>query len=360
MALQRRLAVVGMSMRPTVGALAVSTALLLLTGCTAADGEPQSEQSAATTPSTPAPATDETTSDQPRPSSPSVPTGTTSNTNPPPTTKSPPRATHFRQTTAMATVRHLALDIGPRLATSPEFDRAADWVQRRLAGYGFHTSRQTVRVPAGDSWGVPVDAGTSANVIATPPGFDPAEPWRLVGAHLDTVAVAPGAEDNGSGIAVLLELARLAAAGDTSLPTVFVAFGAEEPVGSGDALHHFGSRLHVDRLPAGQLRTLRAMVSLDRVGVGDAETVPVCTGGLSPLRVRDELISVARRLGFGTLACMDNTTSDHWSYEQRGVAVARVGSTPYSEYHSASDVPDVVAPHQLGRVGRLMWAWLRD
>ncbi|MBA2444941.1 MAG: M28 family peptidase [Nocardioidaceae bacterium] len=259
----------------------------------------------------------------------------------------------------MATVRHLAVDIGPRLATSPEFDRAADWVQRRLAGYGFDTRRQTVRVPAGDSWGVPVDAGTSANVIATPPGFDPAEPWRLVGAHLDTVAVAPGAEDNGSGIAVLLELARLAAAGDTSLPTVFVAFGAEEPVGSGDALHHFGSRLHVDRLPAEQLNTLRAMVSLDRIGVSDAEIVPVCTGGLSSLRVRDDLISVARRLGFETLPCTDNTTSDHWSYEQRGVAVARVGSTPYSAYHSPWDVPDVVAPDQLGRVGRIMWAWLR-
>ncbi|MEJ7707190.1 MAG: M28 family peptidase [Nocardioidaceae bacterium] len=191
------------------------------------------------------------------------------------------------------------------------------------------------------------------------PGFDPSEPWRLVGAHLDTVAVAPGAEDNGSGIAVLLELARLAAVGDTVLPTVFIAFGAEEPVGDGEAMHHFGSRLHVDRLPPQQLRALRAMVSLDRVGVSAGGVVPVCTGGVSPLRVRNDLVAVASKLGVEATTCTDNTASDHWSYEQRGVAVARIGSTPYAGYHSSSDVPDVVAPAQLARVGRTVWAWLR-
>lgn len=259
----------------------------------------------------------------------------------------------------MATVRHLAGDIGPRLATSPAFHRAAKWVQRELSEYGYDTSQQSVNVPAGSSWGVPVDAGSSANVVATPPRFDPEQPWRLVGAHLDTVAVAPGAEDNGSGVAVLLELARLAAAHDTALPTVFIAFGAEEPVGSGEALHHFGSRLHVRRLPPEQLGALHAMVALDRVGVSPGGTVPVCTGGASPLRVRNDLINVAGARGYEVAACTDNTASDHWSYEQRGVTVARIGSTPYDEYHSAGDVPKVVDPSQLERVGRTMWAWLR-
>ncbi|MEJ7707230.1 MAG: M28 family peptidase [Nocardioidaceae bacterium] len=206
---------------------------------------------------------------------------------------------------------------------------------------------------------MPVDAGTSANVIATPPGFDTQRPWRLVGAHLDTVAVAPGAEDNGSGVAVLLEVARLAATGDTALPTMFVAFGAEEPVGDGEALHHFGSQLHVDTLPPLQLKALQAMVSLDRVGVSAGRVVPVCTGGVSPLGVRNDLVAIARELRVENTACADNTASDHWSYEQRGVAVARIGATPYAGYHSASDVPDVVAPAQLGRVGRILWAWLR-
>ena len=293
-----------------------------------------------------------TTSAEPTPpSSPSPPTTTEQ-----PATYGPGR---FLPAAARETVHHLARDIGPRLAASPAFDRAADWVQRRFASYGYDVSNQRIRVPAGDSWGVPVGAGTSRNVLAAPPDFDPSRPWRLVGAHLDTVAVAPGAEDNGSGVAVLLELARLAAGRPTALPTVFVAFGAEEPLGEGEAMHHFGSRLHADGLPPAELRTLRAMVALDRVGVGDGGVVPVCTGGVGPLRVRDDLIATARGLGIPTSACADNTSSDHYSYELVGVTAARLGSTPYAGYHSAADVPAVVEPAQLGRVGRLMWTWLQ-
>jgi Zn-dependent M28 family amino/carboxypeptidase len=179
-----------------------------------------------------------------------------------------------------------------------------------------------------------------------------------VGAHLDTVAAAPGAEDNASGVAVLLELARLAGAEGTRLPTVLVAFGAEEPRGPGDDLHHFGSRAFVQRMSAPQRRGLRGMVSLDRVGVGGR--VPVCTGPLSGPRVRDALLAVARRLEIPTGSCGVNTSSDHWSFEHDGHPVARLGSTPYAGYHSAGDVPSVVGGDQLARVGRLTWGWLRS
>jgi len=315
---------------------------LLLAGCTGGDGQPPAATAASSQPA-------------PRPS-PTEPSGDPSR-EPPGATETPTTPARFRPGAAIVTVRHLAGAVGPRLATSAAYDRAAGWVERRFTGYGYDVSRQGIHVPAGDSWGVPVDAGSSANVIATPSNLDPTRPWRLVGAHLDTVAVAPGAEDNASGVAVLLELARLAAEHGTAIPTVFVAFGAEEPVGAGEALHHFGSRLHAARLPSAQRDALAAMVSLDRVGVG--AVVPVCTGGISPLRVRDGLIELAGGLGIATSACTDNTTSDHWSYEQREVTVARIGSTPYASYHSAADVPAVVTPDQLDRVGRLMWAWLQ-
>ena len=64
-------------------------------------------------------------------------------------------------------------------------------------------------MPAGTSWGVPVRAGRSVNLIAERPGFDRTAPHVVIGAHLDTVPQAPGAEDNASGVAVLLELAAL-------------------------------------------------------------------------------------------------------------------------------------------------------
>ena len=87
--------------------------------------------------------------------------------------------------------------------------------------------------------------------------------------------------------------------------------------------------------------------------------MPACTGGISPLRVRNALIAIAGRLGIETTACTDNSSSDHYSYERIGVTAARLGGTPYAGYHSAGDVVSVVEPAQLRRVGRIMWAWLR-
>jgi Peptidase family M28 len=266
------------------------------------------------------------------------------------------RPARFARARAMRTVRWLAGRIGPREATTGAYRRAARGVARRLRGLGYDVTRQPLRAPAGVSWGVPVPAGRTWNVVAAPDGFRPARPHLLVGAHLDTVPQAPGAEDNASGVAVLLELARLAARERTRLPVLFVAFAAEEPRGDGDAMHHFGSRAYVARMSAGERRGLRAMVSLDRVGVGGV--VPVCTGGLSPPRVRIALVRAARAVGAPADTCSDNQASDHWSFEKAGEPAARLGSTPYAAYHSAADRPRVVNPAQLGRVGRVAWEWL--
>ena len=279
----------------------------------------------------------------------------------------------FRPTAAQATVTHLAGDIGPREATSTAYRRAADHVEERFAAAGLRVVRQPVRVPAGDSWGVRVPAGSSANVIATLPGFDPRAPHLVVGAHLDTVPQAPGAEDNASGVAVVLEVARMAAAAGVApeqglravpgrraargprLPVVFVAFGAEEPRGEGDAWHHFGSRAYVAGLSAAERRAVRGMVSLDRVGVG--RSVRIRTGGRAAATVADGLAAAARRVDV-PVTRGTNRASDHWSFEKAGIAAARLGGNAYAAYHSAADRPPVVSPAALDRTGRLLWEWL--
>jgi Peptidase family M28 len=257
---------------------------------------------------------------------------------------------------ALRDIVHLADDIGPREATSDNFADAAKFVQARFERLGYDVRRQRVRVPSGDSWGTPVPRGTSLNVIAEPAGFDPKEPHVVIGAHLDTVPVAPGAEDNASGIAVMLQLAEMASQQPAALPVQFIAFGAEEPRGSGDALHHFGSRKFVADLSRSERRAIRAMVSLDRVGVR-AGYVPVCTATDRGNRLRDAMRAAARRADIRTRGCT-NFTSDHWSFAKVGVPAIRLGSIPYAGYHSRGDVPRVVDRRQLDRVGRTVWAWL--
>jgi hypothetical protein len=258
-------------------------------------------------------------------------------------------------TTAVGAVRHLAGVVGPREATGPAYARAADWVARALTRQGYDVARQRVDVPAGESWGVPVGPGRSVNVVATRPGFDPTEPHLVVGAHLDTVPQAPGAEDNASGVGVLLAVSEAVASRRTRLPVVFVAFGAEEPRGPTDDDHHYGSRRYVDRLRAAERRALRGMVSLDRVGVG--AVVPVGSAGDGD-PVQRSLLAAARRAGVPAVPDPGQRSSDHWSFVRNGLPGARLGSTPYAGYHSAGDVVAVVERAQLERVGRLVLEWL--
>jgi Zn-dependent M28 family amino/carboxypeptidase len=258
---------------------------------------------------------------------------------------------------ALRDIVHLASEIGPREATSDNYAEAAAFVEARFERLGYDVRRTKVAVPSGNSWGTPVRRGTSLNVIAEPTGFDPKEPHVVIGAHLDTVPVAPGAEDNASGVAVMLQLAAMVSQQPAALPVQFIAFGAEEPRGSGDALHHFGSRQHVADLSRSELRAIEAMVSLDRVGVR-AGYVPICTATERGTRLRDAMRAAARPDDIATRACT-NYTSDHWSYAKAGVPAVRLGSIPYAGYHSRGDVPSVVDRRQLDRVGRTVWAWLR-
>ncbi len=262
----------------------------------------------------------------------------------------------FDLAVATGAVRHLAGRIGPREATGPAYARAARWVGRRLVELGYAVQRQPVAVPAGSSWGVPVPAGRSVNVIATPPGFEPEAPHLVVGAHLDTVPQAPGAEDNASGIGVMLAAAGAAAVTRTRLHVVFIAFGAEEPRSATDPeQHHFGSRAYVEALAPGERDAIRAMISLDRVGVG--AVVPVGSANDTD-PVQRQLLAAARRAGVPTRPASGQRSSDHWSFVRAGLPAARLGSTPYDGYHSAQDVVAVVEPVQLERVGRLVLAWL--
>lgn len=70
---------------------------------------------------------------------------------------------------------------------------------------------------------------THHNVVGTIPGSDPALPWLLVGAHFDTVSETPGADDNASGVAVLLEVARQLARSRLRRTVQLVGFNLEEP-----------------------------------------------------------------------------------------------------------------------------------
>ena len=328
----------------TVGRTAAVAALLalVLAGCSGADDAPQAEPSAQTAPSP------ETTSASPSP--------TTAPPSPPPAPTKRVSPDDARIRIAVEAVQHLAGRIGPRPGTSAAYFRAARWVEEQLTDTGWEVRRQRFATPAGYSWVAPVEAGPSANLIATRGDVEPGEPWLLVGAHLDTVPRSPGAEDNASGIGVLLTLAEALSDRRSRLPVVLVAFGSEEPRGSGDDDHHYGSRAFVETLTPAQRRSLRGMVALDRVGVGDV--LPIKSTA-EPSRLRAELAMAAERAGVTAVLETGHESSDHESFVDEGMPGVRLGSTSYCCYHAASDLPGVVDRAQLERTARTVLAWLR-
>ena len=326
-------------MKAAPAPLVLGLGAVLLLGCTAdpgvrrADPPPAEPSSSTTAPASPSP---------------------TATATPEPAPPAEPR--RFDVAVARRTVQHLAGEIGPRHATSPAFQEAVIWVTGRFEDLGLQVRVQPVATPGGVSWDVPVDAGESSNVIAATPDFVPDRPHLVVGAHLDTVPQAPGAEDNASGIGVLLGVAKAIQDRETRLPVVLVAFGAEEPRGVGDAHHHYGSRKYVASLSGAERRAVRGMISLDRVGVGSV--VPVGSAARSGADRPSDLVARAAERAGVPVVREYNRSSDHWSFAREGMPGVRLGSTSYAAYHSAADLPAVVDDRQLGRVGRIVLSWL--
>ncbi len=117
-------------------------------------------------------------------------------------------------------VARLAGLIGPRHLGRPRaLAAAAAYIERELVGAGYAVQRQAYAIGKHTVW----------NLCAELPGSARPEEIVILGAHYDTVPESPGADDNASAVAVLLEAARLLRGHPTARTVRFIAFTCEEP-----------------------------------------------------------------------------------------------------------------------------------
>ena len=148
----------------------------------------------------------------------------------------------------------LAVDIGPRTPSIPDsLVRAANYIHSVFEEAGL-----VVREQHYDYY----DQGVT-NLLATFPAANGASAYYVVGAHYDTVASTPGADDNASAVAVLLELAGRLLRASLKAPVIFAAFTLEEPPAY--LTGHQGSRIFVRNCQRNRDRMLGAIV-LEMVG----------------------------------------------------------------------------------------------
>src|SRR5690606_33086586 len=147
-----------------------------------------------------------------------------------------------------------------------------------------------------------ISDATSINVIAEPPG---AECETVTGGHYDSVQQAPGASDNASGTATVLEIASVLAHAGRMGSDCFVLFGAEE-------LGLIGSAHYVSQLSDEEKSRLKAMLNFDMVGVGDEAWWLIGDGPL-----QERMQEIARDLGIENVTpstLIRGLGSDHASF----------------------------------------------
>ncbi|MFL6292530.1 MAG: M28 family peptidase [Thermoanaerobaculia bacterium] len=271
----------------------------------------------------------------------------------PPPPPAPRPALHLQGETidlqqAMIHLRTLAA--GPRPTGTAAEARAAAYVGKVLAAAGYRVERRPVPLPGG---------GETANVVALPMGFDPAaDRHLLVGGHYDTVVGSPGANDNASGVAVVLEVARALAARPARLPVIFVAFGGEEGRPGPDHQNLVGSRHYARGMSPDEARHLVAMINLDMIAHGDAL---LSTQRINMKRgVHRRMLALAGRLGVPAREYMTPQVSDSVPFASRGIETGWLWTGVEPAYHSPLDTPEKITPETLDWAGRLTLATIRS
>ena len=192
------------------------------------------------------------------------------------------------------------------------------------------------------------EAVKARNVLALLPGSDPefSDEIVVIGAHYDHLgrepdgAIMNGANDNASGVAAMLEIARLWQA-QGFRPARSVLFAAWD----GEEQGLLGSR-HYVQYPTRPLTRTVAMVNLDMVGTGEALRIDGEGATATQLRASAAAYSITTTLSF-------DGRSDHFPFHEAGVPAAMLIWWPDPLYHTPDDEVGAIEPQKLKAVGAI-------
>ena len=175
-----------------------------------------------------------------------------------------------------------------------------------------------------------------------------------IGAHHDSVALAPGANDNASGTAVVLELARVFKNLPTDTELYFLTYGAEE-------LGLIGSDYYVNSLPQETLNQIIGNFNLDMVGSRDAGDLVLNTVDGNPNFVTDLAQASSLRLNGAATPYQEGGRSDHVSFFEAGIPSASFIHRPTEPwYHTPEDTIDKISKEKLLDVAEIVGSAVYD
>lgn len=245
------------------------------------------------------------------------------------------------------------MSFGPRIPGTDNHREAGDWIRSQLSEFGWIVEQQEFNYK-----------GVNIRNLIGMSSSNPAEPPIILGAHYDTRPIAdrdtaapdqpvPGANDGASGVAVLLELARVLEPKRVNPPLWLVFFDAEDSgrvngwdwiVGSTYFATHLGF------IP-------KAVVIVDMVGDADLQLLYERS---SDPDLSEEIWEIANGLGFSTFVPEPNKAiiDDHTPFLRMGYRAIDIIDYEYPYWHTTHDTLDKISAESLEHVGITLQKWL--
>ncbi|MBI4547705.1 MAG: M28 family peptidase [Ignavibacteriae bacterium] len=258
--------------------------------------------------------------------------------------------TDFSEENAVQLLKHLCVDIGPRPMGSPQEQRALQFAVGKFKEYGCDTAyvmtmNYTTKANTTSGVAVGVKRGFSKRII-------------VIGGHIDSAGPEiPGADDDASGCAVVMEVARNVTQRQTQSTIVFCCFGGEE-----QGLE--GSKYFVDHFP--DIDSVMLMLQVDMAnGLGIIEMDPDTYGRSAPCWLVQASVEEFYNLGYENLryptffftinyASPVGSGSDHESFLKQGIPAIDFTTDVSNPIHTPRDILENFDPRGLKRSGDLV------
>ncbi len=256
------------------------------------------------------------------------------------------------------------LAMGPRTSSDAKQMALRDKLCEKLKALGFETLIQPLKGTNGLGNGV-----NFYNVIATLKSPVNSK-LKVFGAHYDTIPIAPndpdpamkavpipGANDGASGVAVLMELARVIAERKTGLKhSVRLIFFDGEDFSTGTENMLYGSKYYAANLSADEIKSIEYFILIDMIGDKDLNVYQDINSVNAYPQLTAHIFESAAKLGLkGFIASPKyQIFDDHIPFINAGVPSAVLIDFDFPYWHTLSDTGDKVSADSLSQTGRLL------
>jgi hypothetical protein len=252
---------------------------------------------------------------------------------------------YFLANNALGHVQYLSENIGSRESGNIGEKIAFNYARSYFMFLGYQPRVQRFHLPNGKM---------SNNIWAVKEGRLIDE-IIVIGAHIDSVKNSPGANDNASGVGILLELARVLKEIDINPTIILIIFGAEEKNGSRKDDHHFGSRFYVSKLSDSIKSKTKGMICIDMVGVG--KELYARSTEYASLDMVERIIKTAKSKNIKIDYLKSPEWSDHEAFEKIGIPAVWLEMLPDPNWHTKNDKFKNIEIDNLQQIGDLIYSF---